>query len=97
MTELFAAVTYKSVIFEYTYHALLMILLISGPPIAVASILGLFVAIIQAATQIQEQTLSFAIKMVAVIATIVLMGGWISNLMVTFANQIFLNFYKFKT
>ncbi len=91
------AITYKSVIFEYTYHSLLMILLISGPPIAVASIIGLFVAIIQAATQIQEQTFSFAVKMVAVIGTIVLMGGWLANLIVGFANQIFLNFYKFKT
>lgn len=91
------AVTYKSIIFEYTYHSLLMILLISGPPIAVASILGLFVAIIQAATQIQEQTFAFAIKMVAVIGTIVLMGGWLANLIVGFANQIFLNFYKFKS
>lgn len=95
MLELFA-VTFRSVIYEYSYHALFLILIISGPPIAVASILGLFVAIIQAATQIQEQTLSFAIKMVAVIGTIVLMGGWLSGLIVGLANQIFLNFYKFK-
>ena len=91
------AVTYRSVIFEYSYHCLLMILLISGPPIAIASILGLFVAVIQAATQIQEQTFAFAVKMVAVIGTIVLMGGWLSNLIVGFASQIFHNFYKFKT
>jgi len=97
MIELLAAVTYKSIIYEYTYHALLLILVISGPPIIVASVLGLFVAIIQAATQIQEQTFSFAIKMVAVIGTVVLMGGWLANLMVGFANQIFQNFYKFKT
>lgn len=91
------AITYKSVIFEYTYQCLLMILLISGPPIAVASILGLIVAIIQAATQIQEQTFSFAVKMVAVIGTIVLMGGWLANLIVGFAKQIFHNFYTYKT
>lgn len=91
------AVTYRSIIYEYTYHALLLILVISGPPIAVASVLGLFVAIVQAATQIQEQTLAFAIKMVAVIGTIVLMGGWLSGLIVGLANQIFQNFYKYKT
>ncbi|MFN0065767.1 MAG: type III secretion system export apparatus subunit SctS [Chlamydiales bacterium] len=91
------AITFKNVIFEFSYHSLLLILLISGPPIAVASVLGLFVAIIQAATQIQEQTLSFAIKMVAVIGTIVLMGGWLGNLVTSFASQIFQNFYKFKT
>ena len=91
------AITYKTVIFEYSYHALLLILMISGPPIIVASVIGIFVAIIQAATQIQEQTFSFAIKMVAVIGTIVLMGGWLGNLISGFSKQIFLNFYKFKT
>ncbi|MCH9703162.1 MAG: type III secretion system export apparatus subunit SctS [Chlamydiae bacterium] len=91
------AITYRSVIYEYTYHALLMILMISGPPIAIASILGLFVAVIQAATQIQEQTFSFAIKMVAVIGTIVMMGGWLANLIVGLANQVFHNFYKYKS
>ena len=74
-----------------------MILIMSGPPIAVASILGLIVAIIQSATQIQEQTFAFAVKLVAVIGTIVLMGGWLGNLIVGFANQIFHNFYKYKT
>ena len=96
MLEL-VAITFRTVIYEYTYHALLLILIISGPPIAVASIIGLFVAIIQAATQIQEQTFYFAVKMVAVIGTIVLMGSWLSGLIVGLANQIFQNFYKFNT
>lgn len=90
------AATFRSVIFEYSYEALLLILIISGPPIIFASVIGIFVAIFQAATQIQEQTLSFAIKMVAVMATVILMGGWLGGLIYQFATQIFHNFYKWK-
>lgn len=90
------AITFKSIIFEYSYEALLLILIMSGPPILFASIIGLFVAIFQAATQIQEQTLSFAIKMVVVMATVVFMGGWLGALIYQFAMKIFTNFYKFK-
>ncbi|MFZ0565947.1 MAG: flagellar biosynthetic protein FliQ, partial [Chlamydiales bacterium] len=50
------AASFRSIIFEHAYEALLLILIISGPPILFASIIGLFVAIFQAATQIQEQT-----------------------------------------
>lgn len=88
------AASFRSIIFQYSYEALLLILIISGPPILFASIIGLFVAIFQAATQIQEQTLSFAVKMVAVLATVVLMGGWLGGLIYQFASQIFQNFYK---
>ncbi len=88
------AVSFKSIIFQYSYEALLLILILSGPPILFASIIGLFVAIFQAATQIQEQTLSFAIKMVAVMATVFFLGPWLGGMIYQFATQIFNNFYK---
>lgn len=92
----FLAVTYRSIVFQYSYEALLLILILSGPPIVFASIIGIFVAIFQAATQIQEQTFSFAVKMVAVMATVILMGGWLGGLIYHFGSQIFENFYKWK-
>ncbi len=94
---LFLAVSFRSIIFQYSYEALLLILIVSGPPILFASIIGLFVAIFQAATQIQEQTLAFAVKLVAVFATVMFMGGWLGGLIYQFANQIFTNFYKWKS
>lgn len=97
MDLLLLAATFRSLIFEYSYEALLLILIMSGPPILFASIIGIFVAIFQAATQIQEQTLSFAIKMVVVMGTIMMTGGWLGSLIVQFANQIFQNFYKWKS
>lgn len=93
---LFLALSFRNIIYEYSYEALLLILILSGPPIIFASIIGLFVAIFQAATQIQEQTLSFAIKMVAVMATVIFMGGWLGALIYQFAMRIFTTFYKLK-
>lgn len=85
---------YQSEIYQLSYQALLLILILSGPPIVISMIFGLSVAIFQAATQIQEQTLSFTVKLVAVIMTIMFMGGFLSAQIMAFANSIFLNFYK---
>jgi type III secretion protein S len=81
-------------IYQLSYQALLMILILSGPPILISMAIGLFVAILQAATQIQEQTLSFTVKLIAVIFTLLLMGGWLGGQIVQFTNTIFQNFYK---
>ena len=81
-------------IYQLSYQALLMILILSGPPILISMAVGLFVAIVQAATQIQEQTLSFTVKLIAVIFTLILLGGWLGAQIVQFTNTIFQNFYK---
>lgn len=81
-------------IYQLTYQALLMILILSAPPILVSMTIGLFVAILQAATQIQEQTLSFTVKLIAVVFILILAGGWLGSQIMQFANTIFLNFYR---
>ena len=81
-------------IYQLSYQSLLLILILSGPPVFISMALGLLVAIFQAATQIQEQTLSFTVKLIAVIATLFLMGGWLSTQVMQFTNNIFQNFYK---
>lgn len=76
-------------IYSFSYQALILILLLSGPPIIISTMLGLTVAIFQAATQIQEQTLSFTVKLFAVIFTIIFLGGWLGATIFQFANMIF--------
>jgi type III secretion HrpO family protein len=76
-------------IYQLSYQALMLILLLSGPPILVSMVLGLMVAIFQAATQIQEQTLSFTVKLFATVLTIILMGGWLGAEVMQFTNSIF--------
>lgn len=87
---------FESEIYQLTYRALILILVLSGPPIIISMVLGLLVAIFQAATQIQEQTLSFVIKLFAVIFTLIILGQWLGAQMIQFTNAIFLNFYHWK-
>jgi len=88
---------YSAEIYQLSYQALLLILLLSGPPIVISMMVGLFVAIFQAATQIQEQTLSFTVKLIAVIFTLIGLGGWLSAQIMQFTNTIFQNFFKWST
>lgn len=87
---------FQSEIYQLTYQALILILLLSGPPIIISMTLGLMVAIFQAATQIQEQTLSFTVKLFAVILTLIVLGGWLSAQIMQFAHTIFTNFPHWK-
>jgi type III secretion protein S len=85
---------FSSEIYQLSYQALLLILILSGPPVFISMAFGLLVAIFQAATQIQEQTLSFTIKLIAVIVTLILLGGWLSAQILQYTNNIFQNFPK---
>jgi type III secretion HrpO family protein len=87
---------YQSEIFQLSYQALFLILILSGPPIFISMILGLFVAIFQAATQIQEQTLSFTVKLIAVILTLMFMGNFLSAQIMSYTQTIMENFYKWR-
>ena len=61
----------------YLNQGLLLILLLSMPAIVVASVVGVLFSLFQALTQIQEQTLSFAVKLISVGVTLALCGRWI--------------------
>lgn len=72
-----------------------VILLTSGPLLLVALITGLSVSIFQATTQIQEQTLAFVPKIVAVLVGIVFFGSWMLATVTNFASDIFENLVRF--
>ena len=59
-----------------TAQALMLVLLLSMPPIIAAAGVGLLISLIQALTQIQEQTLPFAFKLIAVIISIFATARW---------------------
>jgi len=80
---------FQSQIVQLAYNGLLLILILSAPPVLISMFFGIVVAIFQAATQIQEQTLSFTIKLVAVTLTLMFLGGWLGAQIMTFANNIF--------
>lgn len=73
----------------YFTQALYLVLWLSLPPIVVGSIVGTLFSLFQALTQIQEQTLSFGVKLVAVSLTILLTARWVGGEMFNFTAQIF--------
>ncbi|MEC7838964.1 MAG: type III secretion system export apparatus subunit SctS [Chlamydiota bacterium] len=83
---------FQTQVTQLAYQGLLLILLLSAPPILISMFFGLMVAIFQAATQIQEQTLSFTIKLVAVTLTLMFMGAWLGQQILGFATNIFIHF-----
>lgn len=78
-----------STILELAAHALLLVLYLSMPPIIAAAGVGTLVALLQALTQIQEQTLSFSIKLFVIVIVIFATARWLGQELFLFANEIF--------
>ena len=74
---------------EVTRQALMTALLISAPILAIGLAVGLVVSIFQAVTQIQEQTLSFVPKIVAMAIAAILIVPWAAVRLLEFAHQMF--------
>lgn len=77
------------VVVSIAREAVLTILLVAGPALGIGMLVGLVVSIFQATTQIQEQTLTFIPKIVAVLVSIVIFGPWMIRRLVDFAERLF--------
>ncbi|MCG8395223.1 flagellar biosynthesis protein FliQ [Bacillus atrophaeus] len=75
--------------------AVYVTLLISGPLLAIALLVGLIVSIFQATTQIQEQTLAFIPKIVAVLLGLIFFGPWMLSTILSFTTELFSNLNRF--
>ncbi|QJD83366.1 flagellar biosynthesis protein FliQ [Cohnella herbarum] len=69
-------------------QALFTVLKVSAPMLGIGLIVGLIVSIFQATTQIQEQTLAFVPKIIAVFLALLIFGPWILNIMVDFTSRL---------
>ena len=83
-----AAVSHQVVV-DLARNAIMLALLIAGPMLLVALGIGLIVSVIQAVTQIQEQTLAFVPKMVGVAATFLIALPWALQLMIKYTTELF--------
>lgn len=83
------------VVVNIIQQASLMILLLSAPMLLIGLVVGLVVSIFQATTQIQEATLSFVPKIIAVLISMVIFGPWILSTIVNFTKNLFLNINNF--
>lgn len=82
----------EGVILDVAREAFSTIIITSAPALLVSLIIGLIVSIFQTVTSIQEQTLTFVPKIVAVFLTLMLLGGWMLNKMVDFMTKLWNNF-----
>lgn len=79
----------ESFIVKVTTQTVHLILLLSAPMLLSALTTGLIISILQATTQVQEQTLSFVPKIIATFVAIIVAGTWIASMLSSFAIQIF--------
>jgi flagellar biosynthesis protein FliQ len=76
-------------------EAVYTVLKASAPMLIIGLAVGLIISIFQATTQIQEQTLAFVPKIVAVLLSILIFGPWILNTLVDFTYNLLNNLYKY--
>lgn len=72
-------------------HAIEVTLMVAAPMLLIALAIGLIVSIFQAATQINEQTLTFIPKLIGIFIALVIAGPWMLTLMVDYMREIFTN------
>ncbi|SDR14633.1 type III secretion protein S [Pseudovibrio sp. Tun.PSC04-5.I4] len=73
-------------------EAMMLVMMLSLPPIIVASLVGLAVSLIQALTQMQEQTIQFGVKLIAVAITLFLMSSYLGSQTIGFTQALFDDF-----
>jgi flagellar biosynthetic protein FliQ len=76
-------------VMEIGRQALEMTLMLSGPLLLAALVTGLIISIFQAATQINEQTLSFIPKLVVMFITLIIAGPWMLQMMTDYIRRLF--------
>ena len=73
-----------------TAETLSLALLVSAPALLASVLIGLLVGLLQAVTQVQEQTLSFVPKLVGVALVLATLGGWMTGQLVRFTSSLWL-------
>jgi flagellar biosynthetic protein FliQ len=76
---------------QVIYNAVILTILVSMPAVGVGLIVGFVISLFQAVTQIQEQTLTFVPKVVAVLGVVAITSPWIASLLIDFTVTLWSN------
>ena len=79
----------QTMVLDIMRNTFMTIMIASGPILIIALGVGLIISILQATTQIQEQTLSFVPKLIAVMVSLIIFGSFIMNTLITFTQHLF--------
>ena len=85
----------QDTVINIAQNALLITLYVSAPLLGLSLLVGLVVSIFQATTQIQEQTLSFIPKILAVIVAIAVFGSWMLRVLMEYTNNLYQNINQY--
>ncbi|ADL68953.1 flagellar biosynthetic protein FliQ [Thermoanaerobacterium thermosaccharolyticum DSM 571] len=83
------------VVLDIGREALMVTMIVSAPLLIVSLLIGLIISIFQATTQIQEQTLTFVPKILAIFASIILFGPWMLTILINYTQKLILNINNF--
>ena len=82
----------QDAVLDIARDAIYTIVIVSAPLLLVSLIVGLIISIFQTVTSIQEQTLTFVPKILAVFLTMMLAGSWMMNTMIELVQELWSNF-----
>jgi len=85
----------ESMIIELGQQTMFTILILSAPMLVIGLVVGLAVSIFQATTQIQEATLAFIPKIIAVLGSLVVFGPWLLSIIIDFTLKLYTNINNF--
>ncbi|GER65637.1 flagellar biosynthetic protein FliQ [Weizmannia acidilactici] len=85
----------EEMVISLAEKGVMVTLLVCGPLLLIALVVGVIVSVFQAATQIQEQTLAFIPKIVAVLLGLILLGPWMLSHMLSYTKEIFTNLTQY--
>lgn len=74
---------------ELSQKALMMVLLLTAPPLLISLVVGLVISIFQAATQIQDQMITFVPRMIAVFLSLLLLAPWYVKMLTAYTAELF--------
>lgn len=79
----------NEIIAQLASNLLWLVLILSLPVVVVASVVGILVSLLQALTQVQDQTIQFLLKLVAVCITLVMTYHWMGTTLIGYTNMAF--------
>ena len=83
------------VVMDIASNAMVTAIMVAAPVLLVSIIVGLAVSIFQATTHIQEQTLTFVPKVLAIVGVLIIFGPWMISVLTTFITELYSNMNTF--
>ncbi|CUH92406.1 flagellar biosynthesis protein FliQ [Herbinix luporum] len=82
----------ENIVIDIAREAIFLIIKVAAPVLIVSLVVGLVVSILQTVTSIQEQTLTFVPKLIAILLVTLLFGNWMLTSIKEFMQELFMNF-----